>query len=193
MMETDTRTFGSLTFVSQLTVDGAYSLSVFLQAQRLSELGFITKDRRTFRSKYRQIAEAALSGQHHEDIAKILHDPAGAVLDEVKKIVSQGKPNILPSIDSVVGHQVKPQVAPTKSGVHLDLTQAQIDALIQAARGGRIYRGGHIGQATTTVLNALARKGLLTLTAKPGSRKNNWAYGELTNSGKALLNRVHSL
>lgn len=63
------------------------------------------------------------------------------------------------------------------------LSQPQQRALCTAARKGRVHRGGRTGQFPVTVLTALARKGLLTLVARPGTRAANWSYGTPTRAG----------
>jgi hypothetical protein len=99
-----------------------------------------------------------------------------------------------PSLTEVTAHAQHRQVPPTMAGAHLSAaTDAQHRALAQAARAGVVYRGGQPGQAPVTVLTALARKGWLTLTAKPGSRRNNWAYGEITDAGRVELARLDML
>lgn len=99
-----------------------------------------------------------------------------------------------PSLAEVTATATHRQIQPTMAGAHLaHATDPQIRALAQAARAGIVHRGGHTGQAPVTVLTALARKGWLTLTAKPGSRRTNWAFGEITDAGRAELARLDAL
>lgn len=83
-----------------------------------------------------------------------------------------------------------PQIAPTMARAHLgEPSDPQMRALHLADIHGRVYRGGKTDQVTVRVLTAAARKGLLRLTAHPGSRRSNWAYGELTDQGRVTLAR----
>ena len=85
------------------------------------------------------------------------------------------------------------QIRPTHAGAQLaDTTIAGWIALAIADRNGRVERGGKAGQAQVKTLTALARKGFLTLTAKPGTRATNWAYGEITPAGRRELERIRT-
>lgn len=83
-----------------------------------------------------------------------------------------------------------PQVPMTMAGAHLaKVTDRQLRALIVACRDGVVYRGGKPDQATVATLAALARKGHLVLTPKPGTKKYDWSYGKLTPAGLHELHR----
>lgn len=80
------------------------------------------------------------------------------------------------------------QIRPTAAGAELaPVSDPQHRALATAARDGRVYRRR---QHPVRVLAALARKGFLALTAHPGSRRANWAYGEITPAGERELARL---
>lgn len=84
------------------------------------------------------------------------------------------------------------QVAPTMAGTHLTkVTDPQHRALQIAEDNGAVHRGGKPGQAPGPVLKALGRKGYLRLTAHPGTRRHDWAYGEITPAGRRELARLN--
>lgn len=89
-------------------------------------------------------------------------------------------------------HGTARQVAARLTEVHVSqASDPVLRALLIAARTGKICRGGGVGEASVSVLNAAARRGLLRLTAHPGTRLSNWAFGELTNVGwSAVLAHV---
>lgn len=79
------------------------------------------------------------------------------------------------------------QVPPTMAGAQFaDVTDAQHRALATAAMFGRVERSA---DHSISVLKALARKGLLTLTMRPGKRYDV-AYGVLTPKGERELKRL---
>jgi len=82
------------------------------------------------------------------------------------------------------------QIRPTARGLGGPVSDPQHRALAVAAEQGRVLRGGKSGQASVRVLTALARQGLLVLTAFPGARAANWAYGEITEPGRRVLARL---
>jgi hypothetical protein len=79
------------------------------------------------------------------------------------------------------------QLAPPQYGQCGPFSDPQHRALAIAAECGRVYRGGKADQSPVRVLIALARRGLLNLTAHPGPRAANWAYGRITDLGRRTL------
>lgn len=80
------------------------------------------------------------------------------------------------------------QVRPTMAGAQLaDVTDAQHRALATAEALGRVRRGR--GGESVTTLKALARKGLLTLSMRPG-RRYDVDYGVITEAGRRELARL---
>ncbi len=182
-----TRRFGALTMTAS-TTPGGYGLNVFIGAQRISELCWTTPDRAALGARWCLIRDAALAGHSVEQIAEAIHGPARAVVAAAEQIVRTAAANPL---DKLTGLVVRTQVGPTLAGrVVTPITPVQVRALQQAATAGRVYRGGRADEATTTTLTACARNGWLTLTAKAGTRRANWAYGEITPAGRAALNRA---
>lgn len=101
-------------------------------------------------------------------------------------------PNAVLDQLAATGHQH--QARPTMAGAHLaPVSDPQHFALHIAAVHGRVNRGGREGQAPVRVLTALARKGFLRLTAHPGPRTSNWAYGEITEAGRRELARLDAI
>lgn len=169
---------GALTLIATHN-GGTYALNVFQVAERLPVLGIATPDRQTYRARYRLVAEMAEAGHSVAEIAEAIHAPARAVLAAVAAIVD------------------RPQVGPTKTGRNvLPITEAQLDALAIAATHpqGIVYRGAtDEGRAPRPVLVALARGGWVTLTAHEGTRASNWAYGRITDRGRAALDAAKAV
>lgn len=88
------------------------------------------------------------------------------------------------NLTQLAEHGETRQVPATLAEAHLGRTSDPVmRALLVAARDGRVYRGGRVGEVPTGVLNAAARRNLLVLTAKTGSRKFDWSHGKLTRAG----------
>lgn len=96
------------------------------------------------------------------------------------------------NVEQLAEHGTRRQVAARITEAHVSrASDPVLHALLVASRTGKICRGGGAGEASVSVLNAAARRGLLRLTAHPGTRLSNWAFGELTNAGwSAVLAHV---
>lgn len=83
----------------------------------------------------------------------------------------------------------------SKPGVGLIgfISEPVFRALEVADRDGRVYRGGGEDQAPRGVLASAGKDGLLDLTPKPGSREGDYAYGELTTTGRTVLGGERAL
>lgn len=197
--------FGSLTLEAQLTVDGGFSCNVFVGSERESALSFTVADRQIARSMYRRIAELARTGKNAAEITTILAAQQANVLNQVAEVLATAISNdvatvatakTVPATQAVAkAHgmaalvQPKPQVRPTMAGAHLIgfISDALFHALDVAINDpdGRVYRGkSEDGKAPRSVLNSGARKGLLHLTAKEGTRASNWEFGTINTAGR---------
>jgi hypothetical protein len=106
-------------------------------------------------------------------------------------LVKQQRDGAMMNLLELAAIGTQPQVAPTRGHAQLaNVTDPQDCALLIALEDGSVRRGGGDREISVATLNALGRKGLLKLTAHPGTRRSNWAFGELTNAGRKRAEKI---
>lgn len=84
---TDIRTYRNLTLAATVTY-GVYAINVFAGPTRLPELAYATRDRASYRARYRLLAEAAIAGQRPDRIAEAIHGAARAALEAAAEVLN---------------------------------------------------------------------------------------------------------
>lgn len=110
--------------------------------------------------------------------------------DGAFSVATDPQPAAPRSLAEIAGDGIHFQLPPPRHGIAGHISDPQHRALAIASDTGRVPRGGKTGQAPMRVLTALARRGLLVLTAHPGPRRANWAYGRITEAGRRELARL---
>lgn len=100
------------------------------------------------------------------------------------------KPRPADVLRALAARTVRPQVPPPATRRPVSDPVVEALRIAASARDGRVYRGGRGNQVSVSVLRSAARKGYLKLTAKPGTRHADWAYGTLTGPGERYLDEV---
>lgn len=161
-----THTANGVTVSLQWVSAHTYSVTTYDGPNRIGELTRSFGTEAEARSAARTIAVQLKAGR---SVAQII--------EATRALSAPAQPARNP-LDELAQHGVRRQVHPNLNTPGVDLPDAQFHALDVSIRNGRVYRGGKPGQATVVVMNALAKRGYLELTAKPGSRGWNWRYGE---------------